>query len=154
MTNEIKTPGRIYLLEEEIDEFRDTYPVDGSICFMLYDLHRSLVAAAYEDAAKEAQETCKHPNVSSQPTVFVSRILARTPSDAQAALEARDQQIREKAMGEAIAAAERVSRRGKHGCEGAPWAGWSEAEYKKYKWAALDVKHEIEKLIEKEQTDE
>ena len=49
MTNDTKAPGLIYLLEEETDEFRDTYPVDGSICFMLYDLHLSLVAARIEE---------------------------------------------------------------------------------------------------------
>jgi flagellar biosynthesis/type III secretory pathway protein FliH len=96
-----KAPERIYLLEEDIEEFKDTHPVEGSTCFIPYDLHLALVAAAYENAAEKAEFCVENPegeSVLERKYAIGYRILSSTPTDAQAARDARDKQMREAAV--------------------------------------------------------
>ena len=43
-----KAPERIHLLDEELPEFRDTYPVDGSTPYIRADLHEEIAALSHE----------------------------------------------------------------------------------------------------------
>jgi len=107
-----KAPERINLLEEDIEEFKDTHPVEGSTCFIPCDLHLAAVAAAYEDAGGKCvdyyRDVSSNENgpimaeLDMQSDYIERRILSSTPTDAQAALDARDKRIRAEALREAI----------------------------------------------------
>ena len=149
MTNEIKTPERIWagnwlVIDGETDwgigEWRDEkWPTVEVVEYIPRDLHLSLVAVAYEDAGGKCVDYYR--DVSSAETgpimaeldmqsdYIERRILSLTPADAQVALEAREKQIRDKALGEAA--------------EIVRCSDW--------KYGAYD---DIRALIEKEKTDE
>ena len=100
MTNDMKAPEQIYILEEDIKELGPTW-------FIHCDLHLALVAAAYEDAA----ETCDVVTMDAIGDVIRAKgveIAALTPDDAQAALGRMLQEEREKALREAAEECERV----------------------------------------------
>ena len=149
MTNDTKAPERIWAgnwladcgeTDWGIGEWRDEkWPTVEVVGYIRHDLHLSLVAEAYEDAGGKCVDYYR--DVSSNETgpimaeldmqsdYIERRILSLTPTDAQVALDARDKQIKEEALREALKIIHD---------EG--WIG--------------DTHNRIVALIEKEQTDE
>ena len=118
MTNEIKTQERIWagnwlVIDGETDwsigEWRDEkWTTVEVVEYIRADLHLSLVAAAYEDMTKRHEVEAKfQADIGNTDRYLIYKQISKytrtlTPADAQAALEARDKQIREKAMREVL----------------------------------------------------
>ena len=156
MTNDTKAPERIWLTGFHKDQYGarlgrgsvsdlDHSPNPDYPEYIRHDLHLSLVAAAYEDMAKRHEVEAKfHADIGNTDRYLIYKQICKysrtlTPDDAQAALEARDKQIREKAMREVLTIAGQAVKD----------AHTDEAQT--YCNAVYDA---IRALIEKEQTDE
>jgi len=111
MTNETKAPERIFMDPDiKFPECEKQYGCD--VEYIQNDLHLSLVAAAYDNAASRVNQlshTATATGNFTQASALANEaenIRDSTPADAQAALEARDKRVREEALREAIAVCE------------------------------------------------
>jgi len=119
MTNDTKAPARLWASYIRTQDGRwigkhaaQDAPYKGATQYTRHDLHLSLVAAAYEDAADKVHEECwtdgYQDNVTSEllaeqatTSLAIRAIRSNTPTETQAALDARDKRIREEALREA-----------------------------------------------------
>ena len=111
MTNDTKAPERIWAgnwladcgeTDWDIGEWRDEkWPTVEVVGYIRHDLHMSIVAAAYDDAASRVNQLSHKATYAGNFTQASSLaneaedIREAAPTDAQAALEARDRRIRE-----------------------------------------------------------